>query len=158
MVSAELIGVEKVLSFMQSIRPGVASTIRAEMERQTITLQNKVKDDYLSGGALNVRTGTLKRSISKRVTEADGHYEGIVGTNVKYGRYWEQGFDRKVGAGARGGPKSISSQLELVKYILLHPPGKKHYTARPFLVPALNALAPSIRVALQAAVAKAVGK
>ena len=158
MVTAEFIGVEKVLSLMESMRPGVSAGIKAEMLRQTITLQNKVKSSYLSGNPLNVRTVRLKNSITQKVTESDGHFEGIVGTNVKYGRYWEKGFDRKVGAGARGGPRTITSALALAKYFMLHQPGTKHYAARPFLVPALNELSPSIRAALIAAVQKAVKK
>ena len=158
MVSAEFIGAEKVLSLMDSMKEGTSTAILAVMRRQAITLQNLVKNSYLNGDPLHVRTGTLKRSITQRVTEANGHYEGIVGTNIKYGRYWELGFDRKVGAHARGGPKTITSATAMAKYEALHPSSKKHYAARPFLAPALGLMRPEIIAALQAAVAKAVGK
>lgn len=156
MVSAEFIGLEKHLSLLEAMQGGTLDAIKKEMERQAIALQNKVKNDYLSGQVLNVRTGHLKRSITEKVTsDGQGHFEGIVGTNIKYGRYWELGFDRKVGTGARGGPKTITSAITLAKYMLAHPPGQKHYNARPFLKPALLESAPAIRAALEAALRKA---
>ena len=162
MVEAQFIGVEKVLSLFESMQPGIIAGIKAEMSRQAIMLLNKVKDGYLEGPRperLGVgKTGLLKRSITQKVTATDGHYEGIVGTNVKYGGYWEMGFDRKVGAGARGGPKSITSELALAKYYATHQPGVKHYAARPFLVPALKEMEPTIKAALMAAVARVIGK
>ena len=92
MVTAEIIGFSKVLSFMESLKAGVRTTIKQEMERQAVNLQNTVKDGYLSGQALGVRSGHLKRSIAKQVTEDYGHFEGLVGTNLAYGRFWELGF------------------------------------------------------------------
>ena len=162
MITAEFIGIEKVLSLMEAMQPGIIAGIKAEMSRQAIILQGTVQHNYLEGPRplhLGVgKTGLLKRSITQKVTESNGHYEGIVGTNVKYGGYWEKGFDRKVGAGARGGPKTIVSEMALAKYRATHQPGVKHYAARPFLVPALRELEPSIRAALEAVLNKAIKK
>ena len=158
MVTAEIIGATKVLSFMESMKSGVKAGVKQEMSRQVIALQNKVVQDFLNGQALHVRTGHLRRSITSKTTEADGHFEGIVGTNLKYGAAWELGFDRKVGMGARGGTYEKLCEAARARQAAKHPLGTKHYDASPFLVPALQAMTPAIRVALEAAIARAVKK
>jgi hypothetical protein len=163
MVSAEIVGVNRVLSLMESMKAGVLDGLRKEMRRQTIALQSTVVRGYLDGhisatvGLKVGKTGHLHRSIAEKVTESGGHFEGIVGTKVNYGVFWETGFDRKVGAGARGGPKSITSAMALAKYHQMHPSGVRHYR-RQFLAPALIERTPAIRQALEEAVRKAVGK
>ena len=73
-----------------------------------------------------------------------------VGTNVSYGAFWEHGFTRKIGAGARGGPRTLSGNA-LATYIARHPPGTRQYAARPFLAPALASMKAKIVADLGAA-------
>ena len=156
---AELVGVTKVLTLMESIKPKVRATIKDAVRLQAIELTQHVKKNYLEGPRptnLSVgKTGNLKRSISYRVTDDTEHIRGIVGTTTKYGIAWELGFDRKVGAGARGGPKSPMTQFQRFRYFIKHPSMVKHFAARPFLKPSLDDREVTIRLALEAAVRKA---
>src|SRR5208282_5539853 len=81
-----------------------------------VGLARIVTTQYLSGPRptrLGRVTGRLVTSIprggsetrSRLETEGD-RFTAYVGTNVPYGAAWEKGFDRKVGAGARGGPRT----------------------------------------------------
>jgi hypothetical protein len=114
-----------------------------------ISLRNLVVSKYLNGprpGHLGVgRTGLLSGNISDLPSEDGNSFSSSVGTNVPYGRYWEKGFDRKVGAGARGGPQKPMTSLAEMKYQAKHPPGTKHEDARPFLTPALADMKEEIR-------------
>ena len=156
MVSAEITGTNRVLTFLESLKPGTRQAVRDEMNRQAVALQKLVVKGYLTGQVLNVRTGHLRRSIAMKVKDDGQHFEGIVGTKVLYGRFWELGFDRRVGYGTRGGPKSIIEKFALFRYMIKHPQGVKHFAPRAFLKPALDERRLAIQAALVAAVEKAV--
>ena len=55
-------------------------------------VESRVKTHYLSGAALNVRTGHLRRSIHSNVEIRGDKVRGTIGTNVVYGRFWELGY------------------------------------------------------------------
>ena len=116
-----------------------------------LDIQRRVERDKLTGQVLHVRTGTLRRSISMKVESSGTKVLGIVGTNVGYGAAWEFGFNRKVGAGARGG-KVTASQLAK------HPPGTKYMAPRSFLGSALTDALPSVRDRIQEAIREGLSK
>lgn len=62
------------------------------LQRVTIKLQAHVKEDKLTGQVLHVRTGTLRRSINRRVWVGSNSINGAVGTNVEYAAAHEFGF------------------------------------------------------------------
>ena len=72
-----------------------ASVLRV-VQRLAIEVQRSVKSDKLSGQALHVRTGTLRRSINQEVTASGGAVTAVVGTNVRYAKVHEFGFDGNV--------------------------------------------------------------
>jgi len=122
--------------------------MRTEMtntiNRLTAEMQRSIVKDKLTGQVLNVRTGTLRRSIIQDIAKPkQGGIFGGVSTNLDYGIAWEDGFDRKIGAGARGGPRTLQGKA-LANYYAKHPPGTKHYE-RPFLKPTLEEFAPQIK-------------
>lgn len=63
------------------------------LQRVTIKLQAHVKEDKLTGQVLHVRTGTLRRSVNRRVWVGPNSINGAVGTNVEYAAAHEFGFD-----------------------------------------------------------------
>lgn len=69
----------------------VREAVRKTMGRLVLELLVKVKRDKLSGQALNVRTGRLRRSITQRVEVHGTTIEGVVGTNVEYAKFHEYG-------------------------------------------------------------------
>lgn len=66
------------------------------VDRLSIEIQTLVKANKLSGQVLHVRTGTLRRSINRKVMTRDNSVMGEVGTNVVYGAIHEYGFDGSV--------------------------------------------------------------
>lgn len=158
MVTLELEGLKQTLGFMDGLKQGVRGKIQKEMNRQAIALQRRVVEFYLQGPRpmhLSVKTGNLQRHIPFRVTEpTEGSFVGKVGTAVKYGVMWELGFDRKIGAGARGGPKTLKGAEAIASYFEKHPPGIR-YLRRPFLNPALQDQTPLIKEGLKRALDEA---
>lgn len=78
--------------FLDSLTPTLHGRLVRVMERLTIEVQSHVKQDKLSGQVLKNRTGTLRRSINRRVESTPTSVQGIVGTNVKYAKVHEFGF------------------------------------------------------------------
>lgn len=121
-----------------------------KVTKLSIDLQRSVKEDKLTGQVLHVRTGTLRRSINREVQERPDGVFADVGTNLNYGIGWENGFTRKLGAGARGGPKNLLG-LARERYFAKHPPGTRN-EQRPFLRPTLEEFRPRIVNELRATV------
>jgi phage gpG-like protein len=67
------------------------AALRTTVQRETLELQRHVVEDKLSGQVLNVRTGTLRRSITQVVEEGSTWIRGRVGTNLRYGLAHEFG-------------------------------------------------------------------
>jgi phage gpG-like protein len=163
-ITAQVVGAEQVQIQLAQTSLAMQKRIRMTVNALGATLQRNVKSNYLSsgarvgkigptrGGSLGVQSGRLRRSINVSNTEDGASYSSSVGTNVPYGAYWEKGFDRKIGAGARGGPRRNLTELAAVKYWAKHPPGMKHEEARPFLQPALQDMKDEIRARLASAV------
>jgi phage gpG-like protein len=74
---------------------GSADRLRQAMlrvvNRLTIEVQAVVKRK-LTGEVLHVRSGTLRRSVNRKVVEESGSVVGSVGTNVRYAAAHEYGF------------------------------------------------------------------
>jgi phage gpG-like protein len=95
MIIGEILGVEKTLSLLESLKGGYAPVMQKAVERLAIMLRDYVKENELSGQALHVRTGRLRRSITSKVTSGAGQFTGIVGTNVVYAKIQEFGGQTK---------------------------------------------------------------
>lgn len=156
MITGYLVGDRELIARIQ----GASAKMKAEIDR-TVTrlgfeLQARVQTGYLTGQVLHVRTGRLRSSISpggesrSRTEITATSAIAYVGTNVSYGAFWEHGFTSKIGAGARGGPRTLSGQA-LATYFARHPPGTRQEAARPFLAPALRSMRGRIESELGAA-------
>src|SRR5208282_5362072 len=131
-----------------------------------VGLARIVTTQYLSGPRptrLGRVTGRLVTSIPRGASETRSRMENegtrftaYVGTNVPYGALWENGFERKIGAGTRGGLFWGKSPAWLASYFGKHPPGTKAVGARPFLEPALEQYRPTIIAELQKAASEGV--
>lgn len=89
-VEIRLTGEDKVQRHLLSIA-GMWPAIRTTLERELIALQAHVVADKLTGQVLHVRSGTLGRSITYRLTDSLHTLLGTVGTNVRYARIHEYG-------------------------------------------------------------------
>lgn len=131
------VSAENLVARLRGIEDRMHADLLRVMRVLAIDIQGYVMGEKLTGQVLNVRTGNLRTSINQKVVDSTTSIRGSVGTNIWYGALWEQGFDRKVGAGARGGPRTLFGRA-LERYQLQHPPAVKHYPARSFLASALK--------------------
>ena len=54
---------------------------------------SRAQTTYLTSGPLHVRTNRLRSSVKKSAVKyGNKEYSVTVGTNVKYGKWWEEGF------------------------------------------------------------------
>lgn len=138
----------------QASMAGKADALRRalvlKVTQLSVEVQRSVHNDKLSGQVLHNITGTLRRSVARDVQERPDGVFAKVGTPLDYGIGWENGFTRKIGAGARGGPTSLLG-LARERYFAKHPPGTK-FMQRPYLRPTLEEFKPRIVSELRAAV------
>lgn len=87
---------EGILARIAGAPAAMMARLVREVERLSIALQSYVKSDKLTGQVLHVRTGTLRRSINRRLEKTDTSVTAIVGTNVRYARPHEFGFQGQV--------------------------------------------------------------
>lgn len=137
-IKATVVGAETVVARLKGASAGALKTVRAKVERLGIELQRKVKEQFLSGQALHVRTGRLRRSINER-TDVDGQsVTSSVGTNVSYGAMQELGFHGE--QVVREHLRRAQSGMARVRAHVRH----MNLTARPFLEPALHEMRPRV--------------
>lgn len=84
---------EALLARMTGGPDRLHTALRREVDRLSLRVQSSVKDDKLTGQALHVRSGTLRRSINRKVEETPSSIIATVGTNVAYAHAHEYGFD-----------------------------------------------------------------
>lgn len=92
MITAYLVGESELMARMDKMYPNAQKGLLEAVTRLAIQLQRHVMQDKLSGQVLNVRTGTLRRSINERVEQQATSTTGTVGTNVDYAARFEYGF------------------------------------------------------------------
>ena len=129
---------DAIIAKLRAMPAVMREKMRNAIDRITLDMQRSVTSDKLQGQVLHHRKGILINSIQIEPAKmrGDGMY-GQVYTKQDYGIAWEEGFMRKIGAGARGGPRTLQGKA-LAKYFERHPPGVKEYAARPFLKPVLH--------------------
>lgn len=156
MISGYIIGDKALVARLVNAPERVKRELDPTVQRLGFALEARVVQTKLSGQVLKRRTGRLASSITTGSPETRSRFVSTpltayayVGTNVSYGKAWELGFTRRVGAGARGGPKLTGKSLQT--YFAKHPPGTKAYPARPFLAPSLQEMRPQIVAELTAA-------
>ncbi len=162
-IAAQIIGAETAVLNIGARKEAVSLALLKEVTRLSFILADKVKTDFLTGQALKVQSGRLRRSIVPKVTDDGGLITGIVGTNVEYARIHELGGqtaphrieprNKKALAwaikGAAFSPKTKQGMFQFAKGV--NHPGSK-IPERSFLRAALNAMASDIRQGLEAAI------
>lgn len=105
-MSARVLGSERVIQRFQSLQGDVRGRVGQAMGGIVLKLQARVVRNKLNGQVLNVRSGTLRRSIDQAVYQDGSQIRGVVGTNVEYARVHEYGFN---------GTVTVKEHLRLVK-------------------------------------------
>lgn len=105
-VRGEIKGDREVVADLRRFDAAARGEIQKGIGRIALKLLTRVKAQKLTGQALNVRTGRLRRSITQRIEASADEISGIVGTNVDYAAIHEYGFK---------GAVSVKQHLRLVK-------------------------------------------
>jgi len=129
---------DAIIAKLRAMPAVMRAKMKVAIDSITLDMQRSVVLNKLEGQVLRHQTGTLIRSIhiEQAAMRGDGMF-GQVYTKQDYGIMWEEGFTRRIGAGARGGPRTLQGKA-LAKYFERHPPGTREYAARPFLKPVLH--------------------
>jgi hypothetical protein len=106
MIDAYVSGAEVVTRRFDALPGKLRAELKLAITRLTTKLQRHVMANKLSGQVLNVRTGTLRRSIDQLVVDGGNTIVGKVSTNVSYGKKHEYGFN---------GSETIESHLREIK-------------------------------------------
>lgn len=167
MITATLVGDRALVERIGRVPAAVMQEVTQTVKKLGFEVEARTRSAYLRGPRpekLGVRTGRLMSSISPGSADSRSRLEAgstavyyYVGTNVPYGALWEYGFAKRIGAGARGGPKTLSGKARDT-YFMRHPPGVKEMAARPFLAPALADLRQHVRDELTAALGRGMQK
>lgn len=91
MIETSVTGDREVVADLRRFDAAARGEIQKGISRIILKLLTRVKAQKLSGQALNVRTGRLRRSITQRIDASASEISGIVGTNVEYGKFHEYG-------------------------------------------------------------------
>lgn len=105
-IRGEIKGDREVVADLRRFDAAARGEIQKGIGRIVLKLLVRVKSQKLSGQALNVRTGRLRRSITQRIESSASEISGIVGTNVDYAAIHEYGFK---------GAVTVKQHLRLVK-------------------------------------------
>ena len=106
MIRFEMVGDNQLVAMLRRMTPALQRELRLSVGNLVLRLQTAVKSGKLSGQALGVRTGRLRRSIDQRTAASANAVEGCVFTNVEYARGHEYGYR---------GPASVRGHLRMVK-------------------------------------------
>jgi phage gpG-like protein len=90
-ITAQIIGVEAVIAKLNLLGFGAQERVEAEVKRLGLELLRKVKEEKLSGQVLNVRTGSLRRSINMKSVVDRNQITATIGTNKNYAAIHEFG-------------------------------------------------------------------
>jgi hypothetical protein len=108
MIDGYVTGSESVIRQFDAMPGKLRVQLKIAITRLAIKLQKHVKANKLSGQVLNVRTGTLRRSIDQVVVDQGDKIVGKVSTNVSYGRKHEYGFS---------GTETIEAHMREIKQV-----------------------------------------
>lgn len=103
-IKAAITGFEAIADRSSKAGETLAKFMRKAVEKMALKVLVTSKEK-LSGSVLNVRTGTLRRSISMKIQESKGSITATVGTTLRYGAVHEYGYS---------GPQQVGEHMRKV--------------------------------------------
>jgi phage gpG-like protein len=140
---------EDFLARLRGAPERLNAAIRTTVERLSVQVQALVKRK-LGGEVLHVRTGTLRRSINRLITDDSHGVIATVGTNVRYAAIHEYGFDGEVPVKAYSrhtAAGTVANVRAHVRHVVM--------PKRSFLVSSLDDMGPQIKTDIKAAALEA---
>ena len=89
-IKLKVTGDKELRSRLQRINGQLITALRIGIQKALIELEGEIKSK-ISGKVLNVRTGTLRRSIGNKIFRRGDSIVGFVGSNVVYAAIHEFG-------------------------------------------------------------------
>lgn len=89
-ISLKITGHKELQSRLERINGQLIIALKMGIMKSLIELEGEIKNK-LSGKVLNVRTGTLRRSIGREISQSGNKIDGFVGSNLKYAAIHEFG-------------------------------------------------------------------
>jgi len=158
MITVQLIGDRELVARLDAMPGHVHDGLARAVTQLGLELQRKVQAEKLTGQVLRVRTGSLRSSVNTEITETATEASASVGTNIRYGRVHEYGFDGTVGVRAylrfitEAWGRPIAPRKTNVRAHSRH----MRLPERSFLRSALREMQPTIEAGLREAVARAI--
>lgn len=140
-ISASIKGADRVVAGLAAKAVTLPKAVQQSVQRGALDLVAHVKQNKLSGQVLQVRTGTLRRSINAKFENGGDVFKALVGTNLKYARIHEYGFQGAVQVKAHqrmmktawGKPVKVPHKIDVRAHAM-----NMKMKARPFMQPALD--------------------
>lgn len=95
-LSTEIRGADALVRGFDKRSSAAMGAVERAVKVAALGLVGYIKKEKLSGQVLNVRSGTLRRSVTARFESSGTEHRAYVGTNVKYARIHEYGFKGQV--------------------------------------------------------------
>jgi phage gpG-like protein len=164
----QLLGEKKAKGVTDAVATNARSRLVAAIKRIALSLVGYIKSEKLTDQVLRVRTGRLRRSITAQFDGEDSNFRGIVGTNVKYARAHEEGFQGEVTVKehtvkafsrmqtmAFGQPMKEPRIVDVRAHVVKAHAMKMNIPKRPFLAPSVEENMPMIQKEMRGAMAEA---
>lgn len=120
-------------------RVWMPNMVEKAVARWAVRVVGRAKSHYLMGAALKRDTGTLGSDVKYKIKRAGMETTALVGTNLWYGKLWEDGYVGVVGVKAhsrRGKPVRAHTR-------------RINLEARPWLRPSIEDTAPAFEKDLE---------
>lgn len=115
MITGRVIGADVVKSTLIAIPPRVREQMVISVQQAAMHVLRRAKSHYLTGAALKVQTGNLRRSVAVDGPSSSGNeITATVGTNSVYGRFWELGFSGSVSV--KGHVRKMASRSQYLAF------------------------------------------
>lgn len=167
-IRMKLLGEKKAKAVTESVAANAQSRLVTAIRRIAISLVGYIKANKLSDQVLRVRTGRLRRSITAQFEGDNSDFRAIVGTNVRYARAHEEGFQGEVNVKqhtvkefsrmqtmAFGRPMKEPRIVNVREHVVKAHAMKMNIPKRPFLAPSVEENMPMIQKGLREAMAEA---
>lgn len=159
MIVATISGQDTVQARLLLLSEKARAAAEKAIKREAIGLVGYIKSSKLSDQVLRVRTGRLRRSITARFQdEGKSSFAAFVGTNVKYARTHELGFNGSVTVKSHQRKITQAFGKKLAAPVVVDVRAhamQVRLPARPFLRPASEEKMPKIQENIRKAVLEA---
>jgi phage gpG-like protein len=148
-VTAKVVGADAVERRLLGMSAKIHQRIVRAVTRLGIELQRDVKT-LLSGPALSVRTGRLRRGVNQRTDDDGATVRSRTGENVEYAAFHELGYHGSQTVKAH--QRTSAFGRETKPFTVPQHSRRVDYAGRPFLRPALDAKRADIKARIERAV------